>query len=161
MNIKEKAIAIMKDMFVCDNCLGRNFGALLTGLTNEQRGETIRRYLAFLVDSGENVNINELNFSGIKFRNIKIKTKEPSKCSLCNNLFKILKKKVKPLIKQLQKYEFKTLLIGTNLPSDLLEIEQELWNKIGVEWIESFRTEVNRELGKEICKIMKKEMDKK
>ncbi len=161
MDIKEKAIAIMKDRFVCDNCLGRGFGALLTGLTNEQRGETIRRYLAFLVDSGENVNVNESNFFGIEFRNIKVKTKESGKCSLCNNLFKILKKKVKPLIKQLQKYEFKTLLIGTNLPSNLLEIEQELWNKIGVEWVESIRTEVNRELGKEICKIMKKEMDRK
>ncbi len=161
MDVKEKAITIMKDKFVCDNCLGRGFGALLTGLTNEQRGETIRKYLAFLMDSGEKLGMDESNFFGIRFRNVKVKGKEPKKCSLCGDLFKNLKKKVNLIIKQLQKFEFKTLLVGTNPPLNVIEKEQELWNKIGVEWVESIRTEINRELGKEICIMMKKEMDRK
>lgn len=161
MDIKEKAVSIMKSKFVCNNCLGRNFASLLTGMTNEQRGEIIRRYVAFSVDSGEKLDIDESNFSGIKFRNVKIKNKEPTKCYLCGNLFKTLKKKVKLIIEELQKYEFKTFLVGTNPPSDVLETEQELWNKIGIEWTESIRTEINRELGKEISAVMNKEMDRK
>ena len=101
------------------------------------------------------------NFYGIKFHNKKIKTSKPKKCYVCSNLFKELKKKVKLIIKELNKYEYKTFLVGCKLTPELIEKEQGLWNKIGIEWCESIKTSVNRELGKEIERITGKEMNRK
>lgn len=87
MKIEEKAIEIMKDSFVCNNCLGRAFAGLLSGYSNEERGKIIRQYIAFLIDSGEKIEVDFSNFYDIKFRNVKIKSEKPEKCKLCKNFF--------------------------------------------------------------------------
>jgi len=161
LKIKEKLVKILKDGYVCDHCLGRPFAQLLSGFGNEERGKILRCFVAMLLDSGEEINVDTSNFFGIKFHNKKIKTKKPKKCYVCSNSFKELKKKVKLIIKELGKYEYKTFLMGCKLTPELAEREQELWDKIGIEWCESIKTAINRELGKEIERVTGKEMNRK
>lgn len=142
---------------VCDNCLGLEFAQLLSGYSNKQRGKIIRQYAAMLLDAGE-MNFDTSNFYEFKFHNKKIKPKKPKKCYLCGNLFPELKKKAKQIVKQLKKYEYKTFLIGSRPPVKLEKKQEELWAKIGVDYCEPIRAEINRELGKEIEKLTKKRM---
>jgi len=161
LDVKEKVIEILKEGFVCDSCIGRNFAQLLSGMTNEERGKILRNYLAMLIDSGEKIDVNNSNFYGIKFHLKKIKPEKPKKCSVCSGLFQELKKKVKLIAKKLRKYEYKTFLIGCKLTPELIEKEQELWDRVGIEWCESIKTEINRELGIELERMTGKEMNRK
>jgi tRNA pseudouridine synthase 10 len=161
LNVKEKLEEILKEKYVCDSCLGRNFAQLLSGLSNEQRGKILRNYLAMLIDSGEKIDVDLSNFYGIKFHLNKIKPQKPKKCSVCSNLFKELKKKVKLIEKKLRKYEYKTFLIGSKLTPELMEKEQEVWDRVGIYWCESIKTEINRVLGIQLERITGKKMNRK
>ena len=159
--MKEKIIEILKKGYICDNCLGRQFAQLLSGLDNEERGKVLRYFIAMSLDSGEDIDVDNSNFFGINFHNKKIKMSKPKRCYVCSDLFKELKKKVKLIIKELKKYEYKTFLIGCKLTPELYEREQELWNRLGIEWCESIKSSINRELGKEVEKITGREMNRK
>jgi len=159
--MKDKLAEILKEGYVCDHCLGRQFAQLLSGFGNEERGKILRYFVAMLIDSGEKINVDSSNFFGIKFHNKKVKTKKPKKCYVCSKLFKELKKKVKLISKKLEKYEYETFLIGCKLTPGLIEREQDLWSKIGIEWCESIKTAINRELGKEVERITGKKMNRK
>ncbi len=161
MKLQQKIIEILKNQFVCDHCLGLQFAQLLTGMTNKERGKILRHYLAMIIDSGEKISVDNSNFYGIKFHNVKIKPKKPKKCSVCGNLFQELKKKAKLIVKKLKEYEFDTLLVGCKLTPELMRKEEELWSRIGIEWCESIKSEINRVLGKEVCELTRKEMDRK
>jgi len=159
MKIQQKLEKILQKP-VCDNCLGRQFSKLLSGFSNEQRGKILRKYAAFLLDAGE-IDVDSSNFYDIKFYNRKIKPKTPKKCYLCGDLFLELKKKAKQIEKELKKYEYKTFLIGSRPRTNLLKKEEELWEKIGIDYCEPLRGEINRELGKLVEKLTKKHMDYK
>ena len=161
MRLLEKVVEILKDGYVCDRCLGRQFSQLLSGLSNEERGRILRYYLAMLIDSGLEVKVNKTNFYGIKFHNRKVKVRKPKKCSVCLGIFDELKKKVKQIVRKLKKYEFETFLVGCKLTPELVEREEEIWNKAGIEWCESIKAEINRELGKEIEKLTGKKMNRR
>lgn len=161
VSVKEHAIDILKENYLCNHCLGRQFASLLTGFSNEERGRIIRYFLAFLVDSGENIKINEANFYGIKFRNAKLKNIKPGKCYLCNDIFEKLESNVKEIIKKLAGYEYKTFIMGTNPPDSIMRKESEFWERHGIEWSESINTEINREMGKLIEKTTGKKLDRK
>ena len=161
MNVEEKAVEILKNQFVCNHCLGRSFGQLLTGMTNEERGKILRHYLAMLIDSGKKISVNESNFYGIKFHNVKVKPKKPKKCSICGSIFQELEKKARIIVKKLKKYEFNTFLVGCKLTPELIRKEEDLWSRVGIEWCESIKCEINRELGKKVCELTGKDMNRK
>jgi tRNA pseudouridine synthase 10 len=161
LNVRKKATKILKEKYVCNRCLGRQFAQLLSGFSNEQRGKILRTYLAMLIDAGEKIDVHNSNFYGIKFHLKKIKSKKPKKCSICSDLFLELKKKVKPIIRKLKKYEHDTFLVGSKPTSKLLRKEQNLWDKVGIEWCETIKSEINRFLGIEIEKITGKVMNRK
>ena len=161
MRLLEKVVEILKDGYVCDRCLGRQFSQLLSGLSNEERGRILRYYLAMLIDSGLEVKVNKTNFYGIKFHNRKVKVRKPKKCSVCLGIFDELKKKVKQIVRELKKYEFETFLVGCKLTPELVEREEKIWSKVGIEWCESIKAEINRELGKEIEKLTGKKMNRR
>lgn len=161
MKIEEKAIEILKQQ-VCDSCLGRQFGSLLSGFSNEQRGKVIRQYVAFLIDSGEKVDVDLSNFYGIKFRNVKIKPEKPGKCKLCGNFFfEEINEKAKEIIKKFKGIEFKTFLIGSIVSDEMLKSEEDIWSRVGIEYCEPIKSEINRELGKRIEKLTGKKFESK
>ena len=151
MRLDEKAVEALKEGFVCDNCLGRIVANLLSGFSNKKRGEIIRNYLAFLIDSGEKVDADLNNFYGIKFRNVKLNIKKPDKCKICKNFFlEEIDRVAVEIAKELKGVEFKTFLIGS-VPTDEMSREEErIYEKIGTDFVEPIKSEINRELGKRV-----------
>jgi tRNA pseudouridine synthase 10 len=158
----EVIIKALENHYLCNWCLGRLIGNLLSGYSNEERGKIIRTYLAFLLDSGKKLNIELSNFYGFEFRNIKIEAKKPSKCYICKTFFKEeidkLAKKILEKIRK-KKIEFNTFLIGSIPRDEMLKAEERIWEITGIEFVERIRTEINRELGKRIEKLTRKKVD--
>jgi len=142
---------------LCDHCLGRLYSGLLRGLTNEERGKIIRTSMAMMID-GKLINYSNLelsNFYGFKFRN-NIKTKKPDKCWLCSDLFDSLDKFAKNAEKKLKNIEFNSFLVGSRVQEKIFGKEEKLWEITGIEFVESIKSEINRELGKKIGRLVKK-----
>lgn len=125
---------IVKGRKICKNCLGRQFANVSTGLTNNRRGEIILSLIS---------------------------SKEAKACSVCLGMFKKLPKYADNASKLLEKIEFDTFVVGTRMSSDLIVQEESLWEDAGIEYCESIRSELNRELGKLIYDKIKKEVDEK
>ena len=159
MKVIENAIKLMKKGYVCDYCLGRAFGNLLTGMSNKERGIAIRQVLAMIYDSRENLDIDLSNFHGIKFRNRKIEIKKES-CYFCKDSFERVEEIANRIIEKLKEYEFKTFLIGTKLSLELLQKEEEMIEEIGAEFYESLKSTLNREIGKIVERKINKKADR-
>ncbi len=148
MKLEEKAIEIFKEP-MCDSCAGRQFAGLLSGFTNEERGKIIRNYVAFLLDSGEKIDVYMNNFYGFKFRNLKVTLQKPEKCKICKNFFReTLEEKVDEILKKINEIEFATFQIGTVPSNEMSNEEEKLINEIGADYSEPVKTEINREIGK-------------
>jgi len=188
MNLIEKAQKILQQP-VCDHCLGRQFAQLLHGYSNDERGHFVRTIVAMSIDKSKeekkegkaenetesNVNANEKNekpafisipaldmsnFAGFKFHNLEVDKKiKPKKCSVCNGLFLSLDKWLDRIEKAAKKYSFKTFLVGTKLSSELVEAEEALWERAGIDYCEPLKAEINREVGKLIEKRLKLRFD--
>jgi len=160
MKVLENVVKLMKEGYVCDHCLGRSVGNLLTGMSNEERGKIIRKVLAFIYDSGEDLDIDLSNFSRVNLRNRKINA-EKKKCWVCGGLFDHLDEIAKRAIDKISKYEFKTYLVGCKLSDDLANKQDKFFEIVGADFSENIKSEINREIGKIIEKEMKKKMDRK
>lgn len=149
------------DKPICDNCLGRQFAQLLTGYSNDQRGNAIRAEIAMKLDSGEKLEADMSNFSDFRFRNKEVKSKPHEKCYYCNDFFQIIDETIKRIIKNVKDVEFDSFLVGTKISNQTLEREEELWEKMGINYCEPIRAEINREIGKKLEKILGKKADLK
>ena len=158
--IIEIAKKILKIGYVCDHCLGRQFAQLLSGLTNEERGRIIRLFLAMNYEV-KPFDADLSNFCSFKFRNQKLKVVKKKKCCICNDVFEKLDGFKSEVEKKLKDVEFETFLVGTKLSHDLIEKEESLWEEIGILYCEPIKAEINREFGKILQKLFKKEVDEK
>ena len=109
---------------ICNNCLGRQFAKIASGLTNEKRGEILRSILRAELKEG--------------------------KCWLCNGLFENFHAWVLKALETLNGYEFDSFLVGTKVSGMLLENEELLWEIAGAAYAEPLKAELNREVGKRI-----------
>ncbi len=155
--IPEKAKRILRTGYVCDHCLGRQFAQLLTRTTNEERGKAIRYALAMEFEI-KPFRTEKSNLLGFAFRKRKLKGKKPE-CSVCGDIFDKLEFWSKKAMEKLKNYEFSTFLAGVKLNDELVMKEENLWDKTGMEWTESIKSEISREFGKRIEKSLKKEVD--
>ena len=118
------ARTIINEGPICDNCLGRQFAKISSGLTNEKRGEILRSILRAELKEG--------------------------KCWLCNGLFENFEAWVLKALETLKGYEFDSFLVGTKVSGMLLENEEMLWEIAGAAHAEPLKAELNREVGKRI-----------
>ncbi len=151
----EKAMKILQQP-VCDNCLGRQFGQLLSGFNNRERGSIIRAAAAMSMDrqDADTKHIDLSNFHGHKFHNLESAVPQKRRCDVCNDTFENLDKWVAKIKKASQKYEFSTFLMGTKLSFELIEKEEALWERVGIDFCEPLKAELNRETGKRVEKAM-------
>ena len=157
-SIKGKCSKILMNP-VCDNCLGRQFGHLMSGFTNKERGEAIRRFMAMEIDArGSDLEMS--NFQGFKFHNSDINPAERKECILCRGFFNDIDKWTKKIQTLSRKLEYNTFHIGTLLPPGMIEAEEEFWEKVGIEYCEPLKAEINREVGKAAEKMIKKNYSK-
>lgn len=162
-------VAKILEQPACDHCLGRQFGQLLSGFSNAERGKLLRSALAIAVDSNEFPaeslsKIDMSNFHECKFRfnkDLAKKDFEKRVCAICGGFFEHMGGMVEKAAKKLSKQEFDTFLIGTKISNDLLQREEQLWEKAGIEFCEPIRAEINREVGRRLEKILGKKADLK
>jgi len=158
MELIEKTLKILEKP-LCDHCLGRFYSGLLSGYTNDERGNFIRSSLAMMIDSKsiDYSKVEPSNFYDFKFRiNKDFSPPKPEKCFLCNNLFEDLEDYAKKAAKKLKDIEFNNFLVGSIIPSVILDKEEKMWEITGIDYVESIKSEINRELGKKIWDIIRK-----
>lgn len=156
MQIQEKAHRILQQP-VCDNCLGRQFAQLLSGFTNSERGRLLRTLVAMSVDKEHyDGDIDLHNFHGVKFHKLEVKTPlEKKKCHICEGTFDSLDRLADKIAAAGKKFEFSTFLVGTKLSFELISREESLWERVGIDYCEPLKAELNRELGKIVEKKAK------
>jgi len=107
---------------VCDHCLGRQLAQVSTGMTDLERGAILRRLLKAKPEGGD--------------------------CPVCGGLFKRLGKFADDAAGRLSKMEYATFVVGTKLSGELIGAEEAVWEDAGIDYCESIKSELNRELGK-------------
>ena len=159
--IPEIAKEILQKGYVCDHCLGRQFGQLLSGMTNKERGHAIRTALA-LEYSLKPFPADKSNFSGFNFRKEKSGTAPAQKpCYVCGGLFGSLEKWADEAVRKLKLLECRTFVVSSSLSRELVQKEEGLWEEIGIEYCEPIKAEINRELGKLVAAKAGKKPDEK
>lgn len=125
IDILEKARKVA-ETHVCDRCLGRQFGKVSTGMTNDVRGAKIREALK---ESGYD-----------------IRAEEP--CPLCEDTFDMLGRFADAVAESVNSVESDNFLVGSRVDPEISKREKEMQASLELEFCESIKTELNREIGK-------------
>ncbi|MEF8873550.1 MAG: tRNA pseudouridine(54/55) synthase Pus10 [Candidatus Thermoplasmatota archaeon] len=134
--------ALERDL--CDHCLGRLFAQLGHGVTNNERGKSLRISYAMLTENGEER---------------KEVPEEAKSCELCENLFDELDKFARIAVDDLNRFEFEDFLIGSRIDPEIEEKEENLWTELNLTTAEPIKSEINREVGKRVQNEIDKEVD--
>ncbi|MBP5685253.1 MAG: tRNA pseudouridine(54/55) synthase Pus10 [Candidatus Methanomethylophilaceae archaeon] len=111
---------------LCDHCLGRMFGKLGTGMTNDLRGRMIRDALK---EQGIDAPAEEF-------------------CPLCENVFDMLDRFAEAAAERINEVDTDNVLRGTRVEPEVTEREKEIKEKYALENAETIKAELNREIGK-------------
>ena len=139
MEINETVDKILAYGECCDHCLGRFFGKRSHGLTNDDRGRSLR--IAGLIAQNQPYR----DFTGT--------------CWVCGNFFTGIPEWAKKVVAAMEGIEYTTFLVGCRVPPLIAENEEMVWSDLGLAEPEPFKSEVNREVGKAVSAIMGKTVD--
>jgi tRNA pseudouridine synthase 10 len=114
---------------LCDACLGRLFGKLGHGHTNEARGGAVRDAVQIL----------------------------EGPCWLCAGVTSRYDGLARLVAKKLALWDFDTFLIGSKIDPEIQAREESLWSELSLTHPEPLKSEVNREVGKRVCDLLEKE----
>lgn len=134
----ERALAVD----LCDHCLGRLFARVDTGLSNRERGESLRMAVALeraLQDRGP--------------------LPPHVKCAVCEDLFDMVPRFAEAVVEKLQPLEFETFLVGTRVDPIIVEREERLWGAVGQDKAETIKAEMNQEIGKAVQSRIPQEVE--
>lgn len=163
MRVMEKVGLILKQGYVCDHCLGRQFAQLLEGYSNDERGRILRKAFLMNADAQRKIDIDKANiteqFHSEELKKTVKRSKKKSKCIVCGGLFEGIDKWTKKIKKAVKGVEFNTFLVGTKLNVDLIDREERLWEKVGIDFCEPIKAEINRETGKRVERALGKRAD--
>jgi tRNA pseudouridine synthase 10 len=120
---------------LCPECMGRFFGRLGHGLSNEDRLLSIAETLGTAPPSNG----------------------PASSCAICHGTFAKIPQWVERSLSAASGYEWNSFLCGSRWDPTDLATEEALWASIGTSWGESLKTAFNRELGKAISRETGKE----
>jgi tRNA pseudouridine synthase 10 len=127
---------------ICDHCLGRLFAKKSFGLTNEERGHSLRIAHALAY-------------------NIPYKPYEKGTCWVCNDLFDTIPYWAEKAAAAMEGIDYDTFVIGTRVPPMMAESEEMLWSDLSLENPEPLKSEMNREVGKAVSALTGKRGDTK
>ena len=111
---------------LCDHCLGRMFGKLGTGMTNDLRGRMIREALK---ENGTDAPAEDF-------------------CPLCEDVFSMLDRFAEAAAEKINEVDSENFLIGTRVEPEVVEREKALKEEFALENSETIKAELNREIGK-------------
>lgn len=163
MNVLEKAIQMLEKRPLCDNCLGRQFALLGYGLENNRRGQALKLSLTMQA----NASVSEKDTAGVKKLKIlatngqfseakntlkhlkkRIPSDKDESCFLCEGHFDLIDGFLQKIIEKTAPYEFTTFLIGIEIPTLIVEREDEFKATFDISFSESIKHEFGRLIGK-------------
>lgn len=142
MTILEDVHNILEYGNICDHCLGRLFAKRSFGLTNVERGSSLR--------------ISHALEYNIPFENY-----EHGTCWICNDLFDAIDAWAEKVASAVSGIEFSTFVIGTRVPPMMNESEEMIWSDLSLDKPEPLKSEMNREVGKAVSRLTGKSGDPK
>jgi len=116
---------------LCDACLGRLFGKVGHGYTNEARGRAVRTIAPLCADP----------------------------CWICEGLTSRYEDLADLVVRQLEPWEFASFCIGSKIDPEVAAREESLWAELSLSAAEPLKAEVNREIGKRVSERLRKEAD--
>jgi tRNA pseudouridine synthase 10 len=122
---------LMKDYGLCDSCLGRFFSKHLNVSSNKLLGKKLKIH-------------------------VKQSTK---KCFICKNLLDDLSAYLKLMLDASSKYDYSSLVIGALIKPSIIDRDDHLKSKYKLRGIDSVKTDITKELGKQFVKKTKKIID--
>ena len=175
MTIFEKVLEIYREYYICPHCLGRMFSLLGTDTTNYDRGNSLllamtmenhRAYLSKHENHEESISnlkilVEKARFNpaqsvldkeGIEYS----KNSLPEKCYLCCDIFSNVPIYARIAEENLNKLEFKNVLVGTTLDSQIVNREDNFKAYFNLLNSEAFKNHFNREVGKELSNNLQK-----
>lgn len=148
---------------ICDSCLGRQFAMLSTGLTNVERGRSLKTVLAMQASALDDKALLEELAPSFKPARLKLgrKDEEDARCSVCLGEMRPenLERWAVKAAEALGDREYSTFLVGTKMSGLLAENEELLLADGGSKHAEPFKSELNREVGKLIAAKTGKQVD--
>ncbi len=135
----EKTGEILAYGEICDHCLGRFFGKRSFGITNEARGRGLRIAMAL-------------------YQNVPY-TGQGDHCWICNMEFQRIAEWAARAVDAVRGIEFSTFLVGTRVPPLIAESEEMVWSDLSLADPEPLKSEMNREVGKQIGQLTGKKAD--
>jgi tRNA pseudouridine synthase 10 len=123
--------ALVHDL--CDHCLGRLFAQIDTGLSNRERGESLRLSVTFqrVLDGREDMPVHV-------------------HCQVCDELFAMVPRFADAVVEKLNTVQFHNFLVGTRVDPLIVEKEERLWGEVGQTTAETIKAELNQEIGKAV-----------
>jgi tRNA pseudouridine synthase 10 len=143
MEFVERVKEILEKYDICDECLGRQFHSIVPKIPNREKGRILRSFVLF----------------DYLYKEEEPKIRKNENCCLCNNIFNNLDFYIQEVKKKLNDYEYKTFLIGSKIPEELVSKEEEFWEENGVDFCEAIKSSFNREVGYNLRKQTKKYID--
>lgn len=122
---------------LCDRCLGRMFGKIGTGMTNDVRGRMIRDALS---EMGEDLPAADL-------------------CPVCEDVFSLMPRFAENVAEAVNEVESENFLVGTKVEPSIVETEKALWEKYSLENPEAIKSELNREIGKLVLPLVHRRVE--
>ena len=174
MDVLEKAFEMLSKYPLCDHCLGRQFAQLGYSMENNVRGQALKVSLIMQAndranedDEGGVKQLKVLATNGysreaqetLKHLNCPQRNDEETKCSLCEDKFKLVETLTLKALQAIGDHEFTTFLVGIEMPSEVEEREDEFKAAFNVSFGESIRHEFGRIFGKAIAKATSKEAE--
>jgi len=134
MTIKEiitTANQILKSHYLCDSCLGRLFSKQMNLTSNKLLGKKLKTH-----------------------------TKQSSKkCFICKNLLDNLAPYLKLMLDYSSQYDFSSIIVGALIKPSIIDRDDYIRSKYKLRGIDSVKTDITKELGKQFIKKTKKVID--
>jgi tRNA pseudouridine synthase 10 len=122
---------IIKEYDLCDSCLGRLFSKQLNLSSNKLLGKKLK------------INSNRLT----------------TKCYICKNLLDNLAPYLKSMLNASHKYDFASIVVGAMIKPSIMDRDDYIRSKYKLRGIDSVKTDITKELGKQFTKKTKKTID--
>ncbi len=122
---------IIKDYDLCNDCLGRLFSKQMNLSSNKLLG-----------------------------KKLKLSVRQSSKkCFICNNLLDNLTPYLKLMFNASSKYDFSSMIVGALIKPSIIDRDDYIRSKYKLRGIDSVKTGITKELGKQFTKKIKKTID--
>jgi len=159
--ILRKAIRLLRENALCDNCLGRMFALLGRGWSNRERGDAIKRLVVMSIhrmiregqEEGERFlkefasNIGEQ--AKDLYRTVFGQEVNPRPCVICGSkLDDVIIELGRQAVEKLKRYKVRTFLVAAHVDDNIKRLEEHLRIEYGLQYAESIGSELKREVSK-------------